>query len=238
VAFGGAGPLHAAALARDLGVARVLVPPAPGILCALGLLVEPLRLDLVRTRVEPLESLGVAELAAVFAALEQEAQAWLDREAVPVERRRVARALDMRYVGQNFELLVEVPAEFWRGERDALRRAFLREHARVYGHSAEDDAIQIVSYRLTAVGEPAALTLPALPPAPSASPDAARAGDRPVYFDEAGGFVATPVYRRERLLAGHRLEGPAIVEQMDSTTVILPGQRGTIDARANILIEG
>ncbi len=238
VAFGGAGPLHASALARDLGVARVLVPPAPGILCALGLLVEPLRLDLVRTRVEPLDALGVAQLETVFAALEREAQAWLERERVPAGRRRLARALDMRYVGQNFELLVEVPAEFWRGERDALRRAFLREHARVYGHSAEDDAIQVVSYRLTALGEPAALTLPALPQAPGASPDAARAGERPVYFDEAGGFVTTPVYRRERLVAGHALEGPAIVEQMDSTTVILPGQRGTIDAHANILIQG
>jgi N-methylhydantoinase A len=238
VAFGGAGPLHAAALARDLGVARVLVPPAPGILCALGLLVEPLRLDLVRTRVEPLDALGVKELEAVFAALEQEAQAWLERERVPAGRRRLARALDMRYVGQNFELLVEVPAEFWRGERDALRRAFLREHARVYGHSAEDDAIQVVSYRLTALGKPATLTLPALALAPSASPDAARAGERPVYFEEAGGFVGTPVYRRERLLAGHALVGPAIVEQMDSTTVILPGQRGTIDTHANIVIEG
>ena len=238
VAFGGAGPLHAAALARDLGVARVLVPPAPGLLCALGLLVEPLRLDLVRTRVEPLDALGVNELEAVFSALEQEADAWLDREHVPAERRRLARALDMRYVGQNFELLVEVPAELRRGDRDALRRAFLREHARVYGHSADDDAIQVVSYRLTALGEPAALTLPALAPAPSASPDGARAGERPVYFDEAGGFVATPVYRRERLLAGHALEGPAIVEQMDSTAVILPGQRGTIDAHANLLIEG
>ena len=133
------------------------------------------------------------------------------------------------------ELLVEIPGEFWRGDHDALRRAFLHEHARVYGHSAEDDAIQVVSYRLTALGEPAALTVPALAKAPSASPDSARAGERPVYFDDSG-FVATPIYRRERLLAGHALEGPAIVEQMDSTTVILPGQHATIDAHANILI--
>src|SRR4030095_5558850 len=107
--------------------------------------VEPLRLDLVRTRVEPLDALGVKELEAVFDALEQEAHAWLDRERVPAERRRLARALDMRYVGQNFELLVGIPAEFWRGDRDALRRAFLHEHACVYGHSAEEDGIQGVS---------------------------------------------------------------------------------------------
>ena len=94
VAFGGAGPLHAAALARDLGVARVLVPRAPGILCALGLLVEPLRLDLVRTRVEALDGLGVAELTAAFAELEAQAHAWLDREGMPAARRRLTRALD------------------------------------------------------------------------------------------------------------------------------------------------
>jgi N-methylhydantoinase A len=235
VAFGGAGPLHAAALARDLGVARVLVPRAPGILCALGLLVEPLRFDLVRTRVEPLDGLGVAELEGAFAELEREAQAWLDREGVPAGRRRLTRALDMRYLGQNFELLVAAPAELWRGDLGALRQAFLREHARVYGHGAEDDAIQVVSYRLTALGEPGALTLPLLPPAPDPSPAAARVGERPVYFDEAG-FVPTPVYRRELLRAGHRLDGPAIVEQMDSTTVLLPGQWAAIDAQANILV--
>ncbi len=237
VAFGGAGPLHAAALARNLGVARVLVPAAPGILCALGLLVEPLRLDLVRTRVELLDSLGVAERAAAFAELEREAHAWLDREGVPAGRRRLARALDMRYVGQNFELLVPAPDELWRGDAGALRQAFLREHARVYGHSADDDAMQVVSYRLTALGEPGVLTLPLLPDAAGPSPAAARVGERPVYFEEAGGFAPTPVYRRELLLAGHRLDGPAIVEQMDSTTVLLPGQGATVDAQANIMIQ-
>jgi N-methylhydantoinase A len=233
VAFGGAGPLHAAALARDLGVARVLVPAAPGILCALGLLVEPLRLDLVRTRVDALDGLDAAALTAPFAELEGQAHAWLDREGVPPERRRLTRALDMRYVGQNFELLVPAPAAL---EPDALRRAFLAEHACVYGHSADDDAIQVVSYRLTALGEPGALTLPPRPAASDPSPKAARVGERPVYFDETGDFVTTPVYRRERLQAGHRLEGPAIVEQMDSTTVLLPGQWAAVDAQGNLLI--
>jgi N-methylhydantoinase A len=178
----------------------------------------------------------MAELTAAFADLEAQAHAWLDRERVPVDRRRLARALDMRYVGQNFELLVQAPDGLWRGDAGALRRAFLREHARVYGHSADDDAIQVVSYRLTALGEPGALTLPPLPAASDPSPKAARVGERPVYFDEAGDFVTTPVYRRERLQAGHRLDGPAVVEQMDSTTVLLPGQWAAIDAQGNIII--
>ena len=238
VAFGGAGPLHAAALARDLGVRRVLVPPAPGILCALGLLVEPLRLDLVRTRVALLSTLSLADIARVFADLEAEATAGLDREAVPAARRQLARAFDMRYLGQNFELTVAAPEALWTGEREALRRAFIAEHARVYGYAAEDEPIQIVNVRLTALGEPDPLALPALPPAARPEATEARTGERAVYFDEPGDFVPTPIYRRERLLAGHRLDGPAIVEQMDSTTVILPGQHALVDHHANLLIGG
>ena len=232
VAFGGAGPLHAAALARDLGIRQVLVPPAPGILCALGLLVEPLRLDLVRTRVGL-----VADVVApdVFRELEDEARAWLDREGVPSARRRIVRAFDMRYLGQNFELRVMEPA-MRGGDVTALERAFFAEHERVYGYFTEDEPVQVVNVRLTALGEPEPLTLPPLPPAPRPGPDDARIGERPVWFDETGGFMPTPIYRRERLLAGHRVAGPAIVEQMDSTTVVLPAQTATVDALGNLLI--
>jgi N-methylhydantoinase A len=237
VAFGGAGPLHAATLARDLGIRRVLVPPAPGILCALGLLVEPLRLDLVRTRVVLLSSLVPDDVAQAFGELEAEATGGLDREAVPADRRHLARAFDMRYLGQNFELTVDAPAALWTGDRDALRRAFVARHERVYGYAAPDEPIQIVNLRLTALGDPDPLTLPPLARAAGPDPAGARVGERPAYFDEAGDFVPTPIYRRERLLAGHRLDGPAIVEQMDSTTVVLPGQHATVDERANLLIE-
>jgi N-methylhydantoinase A len=237
VAFGGAGPLHAAALARDLGIRRVLVPRAPGLLCALGLLVEPLRLDLVRTRVEALDALSPAEVNRRFEAMEAEAQRWLDRESIPRARRRLLRALDMRYVGQNFELTVAAPPALGQGDLGALRQAFRAEHDRTYGYSADDEAIQIVAARLTALGGAEPLDLPRLPGAPGHDPGAAWAGERSAYFAEAGGFVATPLYRRERLLGGHRIEGPAIVEQMDSTTVILPGQRAVVDDRANLLID-
>jgi N-methylhydantoinase A len=237
VAFGGAGPLHAGALARDLGVRRVLVPPAPGILCALGLLVEPLRLDLVRTRVGLLDALPLSEITDLFSGLEAEATAGLDREAVPPARRRLTRAFDMRYLGQNFELTVDAPDALWAGDRQALRHAFVAEHARVYGYAAEDEPVQIVNVRLTALGEPDPLPFPTLALATYPEPDEARVGERPVYFDEAGDFVVTPIYRRERLLAGHRVAGPAIVEQMDSTTVILPGQHARVDEGANVIVE-
>jgi N-methylhydantoinase A len=237
VAFGGAGPLHAATLARDLGVRRVLVPSAPGILCALGLLVEPLRVDVVRTRVEPLDGLSVVDLARRFAAMEADAHRWLDRESVPAGRRRLLRAFDMRYLGQNFELTVAAPDALWAGDPGALRRAFLAEHQRVYGYAADDEMVQIVNVRLTALGEPDLLDLPALPAATSPDPVEARVAERSVYFPEAGAFVPTPIYRRERLLGGHRIAGPAIIEQMDSTTVIAPGQRAAVDERGNLFID-
>jgi N-methylhydantoinase A len=237
VAFGGAGPLHAAALARDLGVRQVLVPPGPGLLCALGLLVEPLRLDLVRTRVEPLDTLTATDLERRFEPMEAQAQRWLARESVLPARRRLVRAFDMRYLGQNFELSVAAPAAMWTGDLAALRRAFLAEHARVYGHAEDDDPIQVVNVRLTALGEPEPLDLPPLARATGPDPDRALAASRDVYFAEARAFVPTSIYRRERLLCGHRVSGPAIVEQMDSTTVILPGQHGTVDDRGNILID-
>jgi N-methylhydantoinase A len=232
VAFGGAGPLHAAALARDLGVHRVLVPPAPGILCALGLLVEPLRLDLVRTRVIALDALTGSEVHGFFEEMTREAEAWLDAERVPAARRRLVRAFDMRYLGQNFELTIIEPST----SLAALRAAFLREHERVYGYAADDEPIQVVAFRLTALGEPEPLAPPALPPAADPAPDEARAGERPVYFEELGDFTPTPIYRRERLRAGHRIAGPAIIEQMDATTVIAPGQSAVVDAQASLLI--
>ena len=236
VAFGGAGPLHATTLARDLGIRRVLVPPAPGILCALGLLAAPLRLDLVRTRVTPLDGAALAGLAQGFEELERQASAWLDREGVAPTQRRLLRACDMRYVGQNFELTVEASDGATPPDAGALRGAFLREHERVYGYAADDEAVQIVACRLTAFGDREPPALAALARADGADPGEARTGERAVYFEDARGFLATPIYRRERLRAGHRLCGPAIVEQMDSTTVLLGGQEAAVDERANLVI--
>lgn len=236
VAFGGAGPLHAAALARDLGIREILVPPAPGILCALGLLVEPRRLDLVRTRVQGLDGLAVTDVERLFEEMAAEATAWLEQESVPRERRRLVRAYDMRYLGQNFELTIVPPPSRSTVDRGVLRQAFFREHERVYGYAAADEPVQVVAFRLTALGEPESLVLPPLPAAARPEPDEARVGERSVYFDETAGFVTTPIYRRARLRAGHRVGGPAVIEQMDSTTVIPPGQDALVDAHANLLV--
>jgi N-methylhydantoinase A len=235
--FGGAGPLHASALARELGMRTILVPPAPGILCALGLLVEDLRVDRVRTWVGRLDERALPALEAGFRALEAEAAAWLDREAVPAERRRLSRWLDLRYEGQNYELLVPAPERLGADAAlGTLRRGFLAQHEETYGFAAPDEPIQVVNLRLVARGLP---TVPAMPPPEPPRGDAAVAlvDRRVVDFAEGGGPLDCPVYDRARLGPGHRLDGPAVLEQFDSTTLVYPGQTARVDAQGLVRVE-
>jgi N-methylhydantoinase A len=236
LAFGGAGPLHAGALARELGIRSIVVPPSPGLLCALGLLVEDLRTDAVRTCVAPLDAETLPRLDTLFAEMEAEALAWLERERVPPARRSLERWLDMRYAGQNYELLVPVPDEVWPGQRvDPLRARFLGLHEATYGFAAPDEPIQIVNARLVARGRP---DPPALPKSPRAAADvtAALTARRPVFLEAADAFVECPVYDRRRLARGHVIAGPAVIEQFDSTTLLHPGQRAEVDDLGALLI--
>ncbi|HXJ81717.1 MAG TPA: hydantoinase/oxoprolinase family protein [Candidatus Methylomirabilis sp.] len=237
LAFGGAGPLHAGALARELGIRTVVVPPNPGLLCALGLLVEDLRVDAVRTCVSRLETDALERLDKLFSEMEADATAWLEREQVPPARRSLERWLDMRYLGQNYELLVPAPEEAWRAPRslEPLRDRFLALHEAAYGYAAPDEPIQIVNARLVARGRP---DPPALPRTDRAASDVTEAisARRGVFFETAADFVDCPVYDRRRLAAGHVVTGPAVIEQFDSTTLIHPGQRVEVDDLGFLLI--
>jgi N-methylhydantoinase A len=234
VAFGGAGPLHAARLARELEIPSILIPTAPGALCALGLLLSDLRADFSRTLTSPAAPETLDDVELVYAGLVVEASRWLDRERIAPEGRRLRRIADMRYLGQNYELSIEIPAE--RLDEAGLASIlddFHREHDRAYGFSAPGEPAQFVTLRLEARG---------LVPTPD-FPEIERATGRPepeatrrVHLDEAGGWVEAPVYQRERLRGGQRFDGPAIVEQMDSTTLVLPGQSVEVDAVGNLMI--
>jgi N-methylhydantoinase A len=236
LAFGGAGPLHAGALARELGIRSIVVPPSPGLLCALGLLVEDLRTDAVRTCVARLDAETLPRLDKLFAEMEAEALAWLERERVPPARRSLERWLDMRYTAQNYELLVPVPDEVWPGQRlEPLRERFLALHEATYGFAAPDEPIQVVNARLVARGRP---DPPALPKSPRATGDlsAALIARRPVYLESSAGFVECPIYDRRRLERGHVIAGPAVIEQFDSTTLLHPGQRAEVDDLGSLQI--
>jgi N-methylhydantoinase A len=237
MAFGGAGPLHAARLAKELEIRRVLVPRNPGILCAMGLLLTDLRADFATTRLTPLGDGALAPMEAAFTALAAQAEAWFGQEGIGPGERMVKRTVDMRYAGQNYELPIALPE----GPLSPATLAFLAEafaaaHRQMYGFVAEGEAVQLVTFRIEATG---LVTKAELKPRPLAPPDAtgARDGTREVWLPEAGGLVALPVYARERLLPGHRFSGPAIVEQMDATTVVLPGQSARVDAYDNIILE-
>ena len=240
VAFGGAGPLHAARLARELEIPRILVPRHPGILCALGLLLSDLRTDYARTRLLPVDDGALPAMAETFAELTRRATEWFDREGIAQDARSIRRTVDMRYAGQNYELPVAWPAGPLGPARLAeLIEGFERAHEQMYGYIAAEEPVQAVTFRLEAIGTVRRPETRAHPPSATALASAtasgsAMIGSRDVWLPEAGKLVPCPVYDRERLEPGHRLSGPAIVEQMDATTLLLPGQTAAVDPYLNL----
>jgi N-methylhydantoinase A len=158
-------------------------------------------------------------------------------EGVDPAARALRRTVDMRYAGQNYELPVAFPDEPpGPALLKALSAGFERAHEQLYGYVSEDEPIQAVTFRLEAVAATRRAELTAYPPA-TTDAAAARTGEREVWLAEAGAFVSCPVYDRERLGPGHRVAGPAVVEQMDATTLLLPGQGATVDPFLNLMIE-
>lgn len=227
MAFGGAGPIHAARLARELDCPRIVVPPHPGILCATGLLMTDMVTDYARTRLTLLEG-AAAVIDQEFAALEQTALAWFEAEGIAADARTLQRSIDMRYAGQNYEL--SIPAD----DPTALRAAFEAEHTRMYGYIAPEEPIQLVTFRVEATGR---VPKSEFREAAAGTGQPTAEGWRQVWLPEADGWTEVPLFARATLGAGQSLTGPAIVEQMDSTTLILPGQTARIDRYANIVIE-
>jgi N-methylhydantoinase A len=220
VAYGGAGPMHAAFVAEELEMPRVIVPTAPGNFSAFGALISDLRRDYVRTRLTHTRRGTFAEVEGVFAELEREARADLAREGIATEWITTHRALGMRYVGQSWELLVRIPSDA--GAMADVEAAFHQAHARRYGH-AREGAAEIVNFRLTAVGT---VPKPAPVPWPAGTGPALPRAERDVYFDGAARRV--PAYARQRLPGGALVPGPAVVEEMGATTVIPPNWTGTV----------
>ncbi len=237
VAFGGAGPLHAARLAQELEISRILVPLTPGILCAVGLLLTDLRADFAATRLTALGPTALPAIAEAFDTLRDQAEHWFDAEGIAPDKRRINRTIDMRYAGQNYEIAVPVPeGPIGPATLDALAAGFSASHQRLYGFTADEDPIQLVTYRVEAVGLVPKATIAMHPDAgPNAAP--ALVGRRNVWLTEAGGFVDCPIYDRVLLMAGNRIDGPAVIEQMDATTLLLPGMQARVDSSLNLILE-
>jgi N-methylhydantoinase A len=237
VAFGGAGPVHASRVARELGMARVLVPLYPGCTSALGLLTADVRHDYVRSKLDPVATLDLAAANAIFADLEAQARAELAAEGFAAAEVRLERHLDFRYAGQGYEVRVPAPADALTAASLAATRAtFDAVHEQQFGHAAPAEPAEFVNYRVVGYGLVPKVELPTFPSArgPAA---AARAGTRRAYFDELGQEIDCPIYDRARLAPGHTLAGPCIVEQLDSTTVVLPAQALRVDGYGNLVLE-
>ena len=230
--YGGAGPLHAVDVARELEIGTVIVPPNPGILCADGALASGLRNDFLRTLLLALDEGAVAAMNKAREKIAREADTWFENEGVPGPRRSLEWTADLRYVGQNYE--IQVP---WSGQAldrraaAALTEAFHAAHEQQYGFASGAEAIQLVSVRARAVGALPVPPIPRLDPRPDTAPAAARA----VVF-ERGRADMSPVYRRAELAPGQTITGPAIVEQLDTTVIVFPGDRLRVDPWGNVLI--
>ncbi|MBI3994238.1 MAG: hydantoinase/oxoprolinase family protein [Candidatus Lambdaproteobacteria bacterium] len=235
VGFGGAGPMHAGELAALLGTPTVVVPLYPGILCALGLLSTDIQNDYVQTYLQRAGKFDLPGMARIFAALMAEAAEALESEGVPRARHAYQRFADLRYAKQGFELTVDFPGEqVSEASVAALLREFHARHEQLYTFSDPQAAVEIVNLRVKALGRVDKLRLPEIAAVPEGStPEPVER--RQVYFSGRG-FVESPVYQRTALLAGHRIAGPAIVDQLDTTTVVFPGQLARVDRYGNFII--
>ncbi|WP_419164218.1 hydantoinase/oxoprolinase family protein [Candidatus Palauibacter sp.] len=236
VAFGGAGPLHANRLCEEMRIPALIVPPSPGTASALGLLVTDLRHEFSRTRLMSAEAADLGGVRALFETMEEEGRRTLRHEGAAHEQVEFRRGIELRYVGQSSEVAVTCPGERMdaRALADAVRRFHL-EHERAYGHGYPEQPVELVNFTVTAIGR---ISRPRLQRIGSngTSVEDARTDTRRVFFPDAGGFVETAIYDRVRLRPGHVVVGPAVIEEVDSTTLVQSGYRAAVDDFGHLLI--
>jgi N-methylhydantoinase A len=234
VAFGGAGPMHANAVARLMGSFPVVVPPAPGLLCASGDLVADFRNEFARTFIRTIDAVSGNEVGMALGDLADEARAWMQREGIAADRQQLAYSVDMRYYRQGYEIPVAIEPRLLAGDGTALlAERFNRLHEQFYGFRMEGTTCEIVNVRTVGFGK---VPEPSLPQGDAGGPDATQAivDEHQVYFQ--GTWLPTKSYDRTRLQPGNVIMGPAIVTEFDSTTVVLSRYAATVDRNLNLLI--
>jgi N-methylhydantoinase A len=237
--FGGAGAVHAAAVADELGMRRILVPPMPGAFSALGLLCTDVVHDYIRSELTSLDAVAAEHAEAIFGALEAKAREDIVAEGLDPLAAAFARELDLRYTGQGYELRTPLDGLFAGAltpdSLAAARARFDQRHAQLHGHAARERPVEVVSYRLRL-----RVAVPKYEPREEAAPATPRVaepkGRRTIHVDGASACEAA-LYERDGLAVGAVVEGPAIVEQFDATTVIPPGWRGRVDRRRNLVVD-
>ena len=234
LAFGGAGPLHAGRIARDLGMAGVIVPLYPGVFSAIGLLMSDVKHDYIRSKLSPLSEVAPADVNGLFERMVAQALEELRDDGFAPDHIRIERALDMRYAGQGYEIAVPCPVQpLQEADLKQLRATFDQQHRAMFGHMAPQEPVEIVSFRVRGIGLVPPVVMPKFKPAGTTLRDARRELRR-VRFD--GRELDCPVYQRERLDVGLTVAGPAVLDQFDCTTVICPGQTARVDEWKNLIV--
>ena len=240
MAFGGAGALHAADVAKELDMSEIIVPPSPGILCAQGLVVSDLKEDFVVTRRVPYNRNTIQNIQKDLKGLVSRAEQWFQEEGIMGEDRITRISFDMRYVRQNFELTIPwielsgPPILDYSSSLEVLTGRFYEQHEKTYGHFTEKDPIEIVNIRLMALGRSSTEINPVSEEHLNNSPHPI--SQRSVWF-EPNKPSKTPIYSRGDLRFGHALVGPAIIEQLDAVTVIFPDDTVKVDSSSNLIIK-
>jgi N-methylhydantoinase A len=240
VPFGGAGPMHGTPVARELGIGKILVPPTPGILCALGMLVSDLRHDLVETHIGALAKFPHERASEIIARLQARGRELLEEDQVPVDRQRIEIAVQVRYVGQSYELPISLgggDVKAWSG----IAEAFHDAHRARYGHADPAVPVEIVGFAVTAIGLIDTPRLPTFADGGAEPPAAALVGRRKIFFESdrsgEGGWLDAQVVAREKLLAGNRIIGPAAIDEVSATTVLYPGDVAMVLPTGSMLVE-
>ena len=238
VAFGGGGPMHAGRIALDLGIPSVLIPLTPGVHSALGLLMSDVKHDYVRSKLVGLDELDLNEINGLYAQLIEQAKADLRAEGFQDKEIKIDPFLDLRYAGQGYELTVPCPMPpLKKSDLELMRQRFDTQHEQVSGHKAETEPVELVSLRLISHGlVPQAKLSPAK--ATGRKVEEAKIGERKIYFGKEHGTLDCQIYTRDRLEPGHKLTGPAVIEQLDTTTVIHPEQEAVVDDYRNLMVRG
>jgi N-methylhydantoinase A len=234
LAFGGAGPVHACRIARDLGMAGVIVPLYPGVYSAIGLVMSDVKHDYIQSRMTALSEINPQDLSGMFEKLAAQAAEDLRADGFAADTIKIQRALDMRYAGQGYEITIPCEPETMTAEGlKTLRKSFDEVHKGMFGHSAPEEPVEIVSYRVRGIGMVPPVEMPRFAKAGTTLNDALRE-TRNVRFD--GKTVDCPIYQREKLDVGLTFSGPAVLDQFDCTTVICPGQKVRVDEWKNLIV--
>lgn len=238
LATGGAGPLHAFRVAQKMGLSRLICPPGAGVASSFGLLVAPPRMDFVHAYVVPLDRIDWKQLNEIYRTMAAQADDELARAGVRREEIHWVRQADMRYVDQGHEVVVPVPErELAEGDQEALRESFREVYTKLFSRYEKDVTIEAMNWRLIAMGPQPSIRFSELNAAEAGQPSPALKGRRKAYVPEAGRYQEVEVYDRYLLRPGDRFQGPAIVEERESTAVIGPGAICSIDRYLNLIVD-